>query len=280
MLQHRDIDKRKKNISKLKDIISALRSIAAVRYQQSHQPVSGLRQYRDVVEDSMSLLKEYWPRMEAEEEVVARSLVIVFCSEYGFVGGFNRPILKTVKLQADDADIALIGTRGTLLAAEYGIKPVWALPMSSDYMSVQKTTKEIANQVFSAVEKGVSSVELVYTELDDREGAKVVKRSLIPVELEAIHKRNRKRNLPLLNMPPDELLGYLTEEYLMTSISCTVMESLHAENHGRLNAMDQAHHNIEKKHEQLQHMSRQQWQEEITTELLDIITGFTAQKCF
>ena len=279
-MRHQDIDKRKKNIGKLKDIISALRSISGARYQQTLQPVAGLRQYREIVENSIGWLKEYWHSMEMERGQETRSLVIVFCSEYGFVGGFNRLLLETVKSQADEFDIALVGTRGKLLAVEYGIEPVWFLPMSCDYISVQQTTREIATQLFLAVEKGVSSVELVYTRLDITEGAKVTKRSLFPVEIDEMPERDRQKNLPLLNMSPDELLGYLTEEYLMASISCAVMESLHAESHGRLNSMDQAYHNIEKKHQQLQQMSRQQWQEEITTELLDIITGFNAQKYF
>lgn len=278
-MQRRELDKRKANVGKLKDIISALRSMAALRVQQSQKPVLGMRHYRQVVAGSIIRFKDYQNNVAKRVEPSSKELLVVFCSEFGFVGGFNRPILKMAHSKATKlTDIAIIGMRGKLLAGEYGIDPVWTMSMSSEHTSVQKTIKEIAARLFQAVGEGISSVKLIYTEKRDASGSKVIYRSLFPVEVQDLPVANKEEDLPLLNMPPKELLKYLTEEYLMASLSCAAMESLHAENHGRLTAMDQAHRNIIKKHDQLEHLSRQQWQEEITTELLDIITGFMAQK--
>lgn len=278
-MQRRDLDKRKVNVGKLKDIISALRSMAALRVQQSQKPVVGMRHYRDVVAGSIIRFNDYQDEITEKSKHSTKELLIVFCSEFGFVGGFNRPILKMAHSKATKfTDIAIIGMRGKLLAAEYDVDPVWTMPMSSEHTSVQKTIKEIAARLFQAVDDGVSSVKLIYTEQRGAGGVHVIYRSLLPVDVEDFTVLNIEEELPLLNMPPKELLSYLTEEYLMASLSCAGMESLHAENHSRLIAMDQAHQNIIKKHDQLEHLSRQQWQEEITTELLDIITGFMAQK--
>ena len=278
-MQRRDLDKRKANVGKLKDIISALRSMAALRVQQSQKPVIGMRHYREVVAGSIMRFKDYQEHMAQTAEPSPKKLLIVFCSEFGFVGGFNRPILKMARSKATEyTDIAIIGSRGNLLATEYDVDPVWAMPMSSEHSSVQKTIREIAARLFQAVGEGISSVKLIYTEQRGAGGGRIMYRSLFPVQVQDLLLANKQEELPLLNMPPTQLLRYLTEEYLMASLSCAAMESLHAENHGRLIAMDQAHQNIIKKHDQLEHLSRQQWQEEITTELLDIITGFMAQK--
>ncbi len=274
----RDLDKRKESIGKLKDIISALRSMAAVRVRQTQKPVMGMRHYSEIVAGSIARFKDYQDNIIEKTDSIPKRLLIVFCSEYGFVGGFNRPLFEMVRQKAEsETDIALIGSRGNLLAGEYDIKSVWTLSMSGEHTSVQKTVKEIAARLFQAVEGGVSSVKLIYTKQRGTEDAQIIYQSLFPVEMETFPERAKKDDLPLLNMPPGELLSYLTQEYLMASLGCAVMESLHAENHGRLNAMDQAYQNIQKKYEQLEHLSRQQWQEEITTELLDIITGFAAQ---
>ena len=279
VMQRRDLDKRKENVGKLKDIISALRSMAALRVQQSQKPVLGMRHYREVVASSIMRFKDYQGYVAKSTKHSSKELLIVFCSEFGFVGGFNRPILKMAHSKATElTDIAIIGMRGKLLAAEYDVDPVWTMSMSSEHTSVQKTIKEIAARLFQAVGEGVSSVKLIYTEQRGADGVLVVYRSLFPVEVQDLPVANMEEELPLLNMPPKKLLSYLTEEYLMASLSCAAMESLHAENHGRLISMDQAHQNIIKKYDQLEHLSRQQWQEEITTELLDIITGFMAQK--
>ena len=278
-MQRRDLDKRKVNVGKLKDIISALRSMAALRVQQSQKPVLGMRHYREVVASSIMRFQDYQDSIAQKTERSSKQLLIVFCSEFGFVGGFNRPILKMARSKTTEfTDIAMIGTRGKLLATEYDLEPVWTMPMSSEHSSVQKTIKEIATRLFQAVGDGISSVKLIYTEQRGAGHGKIIYRSLFPVEVQDLLVTNKDEELPLLNMPPKMLLSYLTEEYLMASLSCAAMESLYAENHGRLIAMDQAHQNIIKKYDQLEHLSRQQWQEEITTELLDIITGFMAQK--
>lgn len=277
-MRHRELDKRKESIGKLKSIISALRAMAALRVQRSQKPVMGTRHYLEIVARTIARFKHYQDKFSEKSGRNRKRLLIVFCSEYGFVGGFNRPLLEMAREKAARGrDIALIGSRGAMLAAEYEITPIWTLPMSSDQTSVQEAVQEIAVCLFQAVREGTSSVKLIYTEQRGAGGAQIEYRALFPVERQSFPESRETESLPLLNMPPEEMLKYLTEEYLMASLSCAVMESLHAENYGRLTAMDQAHRNIQKKYEQIEQMSHQLWQEEITTELLDIITGFVAQ---
>jgi F-type H+-transporting ATPase subunit gamma len=54
------------------------------------------------------------------------------------------------------------------------------------------------------------------------------------------------------------------------------VEALAAENAARFAAMDAAHDNVSKKLEQLRQDARQARQDEITTELLDLVTGAEA----
>jgi len=277
-MRHHDLDKRRESIGKLKNIISALRAMAALRVQRGQKPVVGTRHYQEIVAHSMSRFIGHQDNFSERSSRSPKSLLIVFCSEYGFVGGFNRPLLEMAREKVmRGCDIALMGSRGGLLAAEYKINPIWILPMCSDQASVQKTVQEIAARLFQAVAEGVSSVKLIYAEQVGTSGAQIKYRPLFPVDTQDFPESKKTENLPLLNMPPGQLLRHLTEEYLMASLSCAVMESLHAENYSRLNAMDQAYQNIEKKYDQLQRQFHQLWQEEITTELLDIITGFVAQ---
>jgi len=277
-MRHHELERRKENIGKLKSIIWALRSMAALRVQRTRKPVIGTRQYLDVVSQSIARLKDYQSDLSRGERKSHKPLLITFCSEYGFVGSFNRPLLeKTRSLAAQGMDVALIGSRASLLLAEYDLKPIWAVAMSSERTTVQKTTRAVAARMFQAVREGVSSVKLLYMEQNGTQSAKLIYRPLFPVEAGQFPDPGNRDDLPLMNMPPEELLRYLTEEYLMASLGCAVMESLHAENYSRLNAMEQAHLNIIKKYEQLDQLSHQMWQEEITTELLDIITGFVAQ---
>ena len=207
-MQRRDLDKRKVNVGKLKDIISALRSMAALRVQQSQKPVIGMRHYREVVAGSIIRFNDYQDEIVEQSMRSTKELLIVFCSEFGFVGGFNRPILKMACSKATElTDIAIIGMRGKLLAAEYDVNPVWTMSMSSEHTSIQKTIKEIAARLFLAVGEGVSSVKLIYAEQWGAGGTQVIYRSLLPVEMQGLPVANSGEELPLLNMLPKKMLS-------------------------------------------------------------------------
>ena len=272
-------EKRKESIGKLRNIVSALRSMAALRVQQTQKPVKGMRQYRKIMAHSIARFRNFEDISATTNEKKGKKMLIVFCSEYGFVGGYNRSILEEVKkLDMKDYSFGFIGTRGLTLATEFKIEPDWAVPSSGDYNSVQHKAREIAAFIYQAVNDGVNSIKLLYAEKREAKQVEIKFRPLFPVEVAKFHKSDDHEEMPLLNMPPEDLLKYLTEEYIMASLGCAVMESLQAENTVRLNAMDQAHQNITKKYDQINLLLHQKYQEEITTELLDIITGFKVQK--
>ncbi|HPF46076.1 MAG: F0F1 ATP synthase subunit gamma [Alphaproteobacteria bacterium] len=278
-MNHLKLEKRKESIGKLRSIVSALRSMAALRVQQTLNPLKGMREYRDSTLASIARFRSLAEIPISASREKNRNLLIIFCSEYGFVGGFNRGILEEAsKIDRADFEIGLVGTRGITLAEELNIKPDWVLKMSSDHNSVQHTARDISSYIFEAVNDGISSIKLLYTEKKGAIETAIKLRQLFPVETTKSDQDKTPQDVPLLNMPPKDILGYLIEEYIMASIGCTVMESLHAENIVRMNSMDYVYHNISKKYDHLSLLSHQKYQEEITTELFDIITGFKAQK--
>ena len=81
---------------------------------------------------------------------------------------------------------------------------------------------------------------------------------------------------PLRNLAPDVLLEKLVAGYLFALLTEAAVESLASENAARLAVMGSAHDNVSKKLEELRWDARQAWQSEITTELLELVTGAEA----
>ena len=81
---------------------------------------------------------------------------------------------------------------------------------------------------------------------------------------------------PFHNLAPDVLLEKLVADYIFALLIEAAVESLAAENAARFAAMGSAHDNVSKKLEELRQDARQARQEEITTELLDLMTGAEA----
>ncbi len=81
---------------------------------------------------------------------------------------------------------------------------------------------------------------------------------------------------PLHNLTPVALHDRLMAEYVFALLTEAAVESIASENAARLAAMESAHDNVSKKLEQLHQNARQARQSEITTELLELVTGALA----
>ena len=84
------------------------------------------------------------------------------------------------------------------------------------------------------------------------------------------------RCLPLLALPYPDMFRHLFRQHLFISLYKAMAQSLASENAARLMAMQAAEKNIIEMQEQLQSKYREQRQNIITNELLDIVSGFQA----
>ncbi len=81
---------------------------------------------------------------------------------------------------------------------------------------------------------------------------------------------------PLHHLAAQPLLEALAGEFVLAELTRMAMESLAAENAARLYAMSAARDNVERKLAQLHQDEHRARQEEVTTELLDVVTGAEA----
>lgn len=78
------------------------------------------------------------------------------------------------------------------------------------------------------------------------------------------------------NLPARALVEKLIAEYIFALLTEVAIESIASENAARLSAMDSARDNVTKKLASLRQTAQQERQSEITSELLDLITGAEA----
>ena len=77
-------------------------------------------------------------------------------------------------------------------------------------------------------------------------------------------------------LPAEELLSALIREHLFIRLFSACTESLAGEHASRLMSMQVAEKNIQQRLESLTAIYRQQRQNQITEELLDVVSGFEA----
>lgn len=265
------IQARISSLHELRDLVRALRALAASHVQEAQGALNGIRRYAEVVEDAIAEGAELRPRPEepaSPSRSSDASVLIVVCSEHGFVGAFNdRTLDRAAAERKPGQRLAVLGRRGAALAAERGLDVVQTFPMATHVGGVLGVTRLVAEHMAT-----VSTADVVFGSYRRGGSYDVEVRSILPID-PAVIKRSARRNRPLHHLAPAQLLERLASEYLFGEITRVVMESLASENGARLGVMEMADHNIGDKLDTLKRQEHTLRQEAITSELLDVVTG-------
>jgi F-type H+-transporting ATPase subunit gamma len=266
-------------VQELGRIIHAMRSLAAMRVQQAQSALPGIREYATVAGNAILGVQPFgsnggavwWPHD-------SRARVLIgFCAEHGFVGDFNDVLLERIAARLADGPtlLFLVGDRGVQIAAERGLDVYWSHPMATQAGGVLGIARRLAPALYRAVRAGPRVVDIVFGRYRAGGDREVQELRLLPPDFSAFAAPATLP--PLHNLPADVLMEKLVEEYVLAELTRVAMESLASENGARLRAMDQACDNVEDLRQKLKRSADARRQEEITTELLDVVTGTMAQ---
>lgn len=269
-----------RGISDLHEVVGTMRSLAAVRMRQATESLDGARDYAQIIDaalaDALTLVEpSQWPRWERPR--FGHCGLLVFCSEHGFVGAFNEVLLERARTGLGPrGSLFVIGGRGHQTAREKGLEVTWNHPMTSHRDGVPALARSIADALYHRfLKEEVIRLDMMFA----RSGAgghwTVARESLLPLDPRRFAAPARQI-APLHHLPPVQLLELLAEEHFLAQLVHGAMESLAGENAARLAAMSAAFENITRKLDTLRRLEHQVRQEEITTELLDVVTGSEA----
>ncbi len=262
------------SLSELRDLIRALRALAASHVQEAQYALGGIRRYVEVIEDSIAegtgLLTDT-VGLGFDGRSLDDSVLIAVCSEHGFTGAFNELLLDRAETELRPGQkLAVIGRRGAALAEERGLAISWSFPMATHVGGILGVTRRVADQL-----SAVSEADIVFGHYQRGGFYRIAAKGILPLD-PALLSRSETRSRPLHHLAPELLLLRLEGEYLFAEITRAVMESLASENGARLRVMEAADHNIGDKLQDLRRNEQVLRQESITSELLDVVTGAEA----
>lgn len=260
------------SLRELRDLIRALRALAASHVQEAQGALAGIRRYVEVVEDAIAEGATLLPKTDGlATSLSVNSVLIVVCSEHGFVGAFNDRLLRRAAAERrEEQRLLVIGRRGALLAEERGLSVARSFSMATHVGGVLGVTRTIAEHLAS-----VSTADIVFGSYRRGGNFEVEARSILPLD-PALLVGSQQRISPLHQLAPDVLLQRFASEYLFAEITRAVTESLASENAARLQVMETADHNIGDKLDELRSKEHSLRQEVITSEMLDVVTGSEA----
>lgn len=236
--------------------------------------------------------------------------VIVFGSDHGLCGQFNEQIVTYVLGQLEERQIApsqrLVAAVGARLLPylEIACQPIYTLlSLPSSLAGTPRLIQDLLGTIdqwrfrqppdqsasLSAIaaeietpHPDVEQVLLFYNRSLSTTAYQPVMLPLLPLDplwLSQLEKRPwSSATMPMIGAPWEGLFSALIRQYLFVALYRATVESLASENAGRLASMQAAEKNIEERLSNLNAQYRQQRQNSITGELLDIVSGFEALK--
>jgi len=273
-----EIQRHLASMGELQDIVGAMRSLAGMRMHEALGAQAGVRRYADAMAAAIGAAQLFLPGRPAAGEAPGRRILLVFAAEHGFVGGFNDRMLEAVESALAPRDLLFVmGSRGAALALERGRKLEWYRPMPSRAAGAPDAARALSAVLYGRIARGaVSRVLLLFARYRQGATASIERRLLLPLDLKALPSGPR-REAPLHNLEPGILVEKLVAEYVFALLTEAAIESIASENAARFAAMESAHDNVGRKLDQLRQAGRQARQDEITNELLDLVTGVEAQ---
>jgi len=282
MAQEREIAIRITSLNELREIVAAIRAMAASQMQQALRSLEAISGYSEQIRGALSEAAILLPPARADEAAARpnKSGLVVFCAEHGLCGGFNEHPLRAAEraTAASHGGLALIvvGTRGAQICRERGLSPDLVLPMATHCAGVTGAARRVAAELYRMFsERRIAGVEVVYTQHSGAQLPRIERHRLLPLEVPVVPKVATQLP-PIINLRPQRLFDDIVGEYFFAMLENAAMQSFFSENSTRFRTMEAAHQNIQNKSGELTKLSQRLRQESITTEILELISGSAA----
>ena len=284
------------SIQDLQSVVKTMKALAMVSIRQYETAVKALADYNRTVKMGLKILLRH--RYFSEQSVMlppgvtnhrktGTLGVIIFGSDRGLCGQFNEQIasyaleqLNQKQVQPENIIVAAVGARliPYLQSAKQPISVQFSVPNS--VIAIAPMVQEILLMIEQWQFPQVDRVILFYNKSLSSASYRPRSMQLLPMNPQWLERLGQQpwhsQGLPTFTMDWDELFSALVRQYLFVSLYRAFAESLASENASRLSSMQAAQKNIEERLTELNSQYRHQRQSSITSELLDIVSGFEA----
>lgn len=276
------------NLGDLRLIVRTMKALSAARIRQCEEAVAALSGYAETVRLGLhAVLREVdtLGLQPAPHRGRDRHGVIVFGSDHGLCGRFNEEIgalaLRAMGQAPGPLLIATVGSRTADVLRFAGHDPEVALEVPASPQQTTTTVQQLLLRIDEwQARRGMDGLTLCYNRHEGTKAYQPTTDTLLPLDLARLRNLDQgrwpSRGLPGFSMDRSALLERLLNHHLFVSLYRACAESQASEHAARLGAMHAAQRNVEERLESVTAAYRRTRQEEVTAELLDVVSGFEA----
>ena len=283
--------RRIKNAIELQSVVKIMKAISSANIQEYEESVRSLNEYNKTIELGLQIILQNNKKfLASKREDKKRSLgAVVFGSEQGLCGKFNEIVARyaldrMAEMEHEEQRVLAVGGRVFARLEDAGQSVEAYFSFSGDFLGITEVMGKVLAKIDQwRLESNVNQIVLFYNRpIAGISGVLFSPQMayLFPIDVKWLaslaESEWQSHSLPTYSMDPDLLFSSLVREHLFFSLYRAFAESLASENSSRLSSMQAAERNIEEHLTELLANYRKQRQEAISSELLDILTGYEA----
>ena len=278
-----------KNAGELQSLVKIMKTISASNIREYEQAVSSLKEYNNTIELGLQIVL----RNKTKDLLTAGALegkkrlgAVIFGSEQGLCGNFNEQISayaieRMNESKHKDLTALVVGERVVAHLEKAGQPVETHFSFYGNHLGITQVMLEMLVKIEEwRTKKGIDQIVLFYNRSVHDAAFSPHMVHLFPLDAKWLsglaEKKWPSHTLPTFSMDVDRLFSSLMRQYLFFSLYRAFIESLASENASRLLSMQMAEKNIEEHLSELNVQFHRERQAGITSELLDVVTGFEA----
>lgn len=293
MANLKEIKRKIKSVHNTQKTTNAMKLVSTAKLKKAEELAKQSRIYASKLEEVMSeisfKLQQHSSSVDNvffhKKETISVVDVIFITSDKGLCGGFNIKTLKEVistvnEFKSKGVEVRLravgkVGIEFFKFQKQKLLKEYFGVSSSPTYESAC----EIIQDAVLDFENGeCDQIILVHNGYKNMISQEIRKHNFLPIE--PIVSEEIKETQSLLEIEPDnqEVLIELIRRYFEYNMYYSLVDSLAAEHSARMQAMDNATNNAKARVKELNLAYNKARQENITTELIEIISGVESMK--
>ena len=287
--QLRVVRRRIRSVQSTKKITRAMELIASSRIVRAQQRVEASRPYAVQLTKAMEDLARQsgavqHPLLE-DRERPTKAGVLVFTSDRGLAGAYNANVLKIgegllrdVRGRGLEPVLYVVGKKGIGYFRFRGVEMRERWQGFSEVPPYEEARRIGRTLIADFANEEIDELHAAYTDFRSAFTLRATSQRFLPIAPEEVTGKGLAIVHPeyLFEPEPEAILDHLLPQYLVTKVYAALLESAASENASRRRAMKAATDNAEELIKVLTRQANRARQDEITTEIMEIVGGAEA----
>jgi F-type H+-transporting ATPase subunit gamma len=272
----RDLERHRDGLSQIREIMNSMKTLAYMETRKLSRFLAAQQAVVQSIDEAAADFVSYFPQTLPEAKP-GLTVYLVIGAERGFCGNFNHILVEQldsmlVDPHASGTAIIAVGHKLHGLLQD-DVRLAAAIDGASTTEEVTSILNKIVTEL-SSLQNKYRALELYCCSHGNND--EIVTQKLLPSFQHHLHQRPQHHHPPVLNLPAEDFLVELTEQYLFAVLHEILYTSLMQENDHRVAHLERAVRRLDEEAEDLTRKCNALRQEEIIEEIEVILLSATS----